>query len=195
MIRARRRAVVRVAAGGVGLLVAGIVLWVSLSGGGSASGTSYVGGSTNAVLYGSGHRASAPGFSGTTITGQRFSSASYRGKVMVINFWGSWCSPCRAEAATLAVIAQQYKPDGVAFVGIDVGDNPASAVAFEHSHGIGYPSVSDPGYAIAQRFGTAVPVSSTPTTVVVDKTGRVAGAVFGSATYSELTAILAKVKA
>lgn len=195
MSRARRRAYVRVAAGGAGLLVAGIVLWVSLSGGGSASGMTYVAGSTNAVVYSAGHRASAPNFTGTTITGQRFSSVGYRGKVVVVNFWGSWCAPCRAEASTLAVVAQQYKSAGVAFVGVDVGDNPASAVAFEHSYGISYPSVSDPGYAVAQRFGTAVPVSATPTTVVIDSSGRVAGAVFGGATYSELTAILAKVKA
>lgn len=194
MSRARRRAYVRVAAGGAGLLVAGIVLWVSLSGGGSASGTTYVGGSTNAVVYSAGHRAAAPDFTGTTITGQRFSFAGYRGKVVVINFWGSWCAPCRAEASTLAVVAEQYKPHGVSFVGVDVGDNPASAVAFEHSYGISYPSVSDPGYAVAQRFGTAAPVSATPTTLVIDSTGRVAGAVFGGATYSELTAILAKVK-
>jgi peroxiredoxin len=172
--------------------VLAVVLAVTaFSGGGN--GVTYLDGNANAVLYGSGHRVQAPAFSGTTLTGTQLSSSAYRGKVVVLNFWGSWCTACRSEAATLAVVAEQYRSKGVSFLGIDVRDNTASAVAFTRNHDIIYPSVSDPGDTITLDFSTVVPISSTPTTLVIDKTGRVAGAVFGEATYAELTAMLGKV--
>jgi thiol-disulfide isomerase/thioredoxin len=174
--------------------VLAVVLAVTaFSGGGN--GVTYVDGNANAVLYGSGHRAQAPAFSGTTLTGTRLSSSAYRGKVTVLNFWGSWCVPCRSEAATLAVVAEQYRSKGVSFLGVDVRDSTASAVAFVRSHDVIYPSISDPGSTITLDFSTVVPLSSTPTTVVIDKTGHVAGAVFGEATYGELTAMLNAVAA
>ena len=188
--RPRRKAVVLTATACAGVLA--VVLAVTaFSGGGD--GVTYVDGNTNAVLYGSGHRSVAPAFSGTTLTGTQLSSSAYRGKVVVVNFWGSWCVPCRSEAATLAVVAEQYRSKGVSFVGIDVRDNTSSAVAFTTSHDVSYPSISDPGSTITLDFSTVVPLSSTPTTVVIDKTGHVAGAVFGQATYGELTAMLSKV--
>lgn len=188
--RPRRKAVVLTATACAGVLA--VVLAVTaFSGGGD--GATYVDGNTNAVLYGSGHRSVAPAFSGTTLTGTQLSSSAYRGKVVVVNFWGSWCVACRSESATLAVVAEQYRSKGVSFVGIDVRDNTSSAVAFTTSHDVSYPSISDPGSTITLNFSTVVPLSSTPTTVVIDKTGHVAGAVFGQATYGELTAMLSKV--
>jgi thiol-disulfide isomerase/thioredoxin len=135
----------------------------------------------------------APDFTATTLTGSRLSFSSYRGQVVVLNFWGSWCGPCREEAPTLAVTAQQYRPVGVSFLGVDVRDTTASALAFAHNFGITYPSVSDAGSAITLDFTSVVPIAGTPTTLVIDRTGRVAGAVFGTATYQELSDILAKV--
>jgi thiol-disulfide isomerase/thioredoxin len=113
--------------------------------------------------------------------------------VVVLNFWGSWCGPCRAEAPTLAVTAQQYRPDGVTFLGVDVRDTTASALAFTRDFGITYPSVSDPGSVITLDFTAVVPIAGTPTTLVIDRTGHIAGAVFGTATSQELTDILAQV--
>ena len=185
--RLTRKAVVMAATACAGVLAVGLAV-SAFSGGGS--GVTYVGGNANAVLYSIGHRAEAPAFSGTTLTGARLGSSAYRGKVTVLNFWGSWCVPCRSEAATLAVVAEQYQSKGVSFLGIDVRDNTASAVAFTKSHDVIYPSVSDAGSTITLDFSTVVPLSSTPTTVVIDKTGHVAGAVFGEATYGELTAML-----
>jgi thiol-disulfide isomerase/thioredoxin len=169
------------------------VLVAGWSSGGGNSGVSYVGGGTSAVLYASGHRPAAPAFTGATLTGSPVNSASYRGHVVLINFWGSWCGPCRAEAPVLAAVSAQYRPAGVTFLGVDERDTTASADAFEHSFGIGYPSVSDPSSVIALDFTAKVPLTGTPTTLVVDRTGLIAGAVFGPATYSELTTILAKV--
>jgi thiol-disulfide isomerase/thioredoxin len=145
------------------------------------------------VLYTAGHRPLAPDFTGTTLTGARLSFSSYRGRVVVLNFWGSWCAPCRAEAPALAVTAKQYRSAGVDFLGVDVRDTAASALAFARNFGIGYPSVSDSSSVITLDFTAVVPIAGTPTTLVIDRTGHIAGAVFGTATYRELTDILAQV--
>jgi thiol-disulfide isomerase/thioredoxin len=177
-----------VAAGG---LVA-VLLLVVLPGGGNSNVT-YVDGSGRALLYTTGHRPLAPEFTGTTLTGSRLSFSSYRGQVVVVNFWGSWCGPCREEAPALAAAARQYRPSGVAFLGVDVRDTTASAEAFTHDFGVSYPSVSDTSSVITLDFTAVVPIAGTPTTLVIDRTGHIAGAVFGQATYPELTTILAKV--
>jgi thiol-disulfide isomerase/thioredoxin len=190
VLRVRRRTVVLVAAVLTGVLVA--VLAAGWAGGGS-SGVTTVGGNASAVVYSAGRRPLAPGFTAATLTGSKLSLSSYRGKVVVLNFWGSWCVPCRAEASTLSAVAAQYQPSGVSFLGVDVRDTAASAEAFARSFHISYPSVSDPSSVITLDFTRVVPIAGTPTTLVIDRTGHVAGAVFGSVTYPDLTAILAKV--
>jgi thiol-disulfide isomerase/thioredoxin len=157
------------------------------------SGVTTVDGNPGAVLYTAGHRPLAPGFTATTLTGSKLSFSSYRGKVVVLNFWGSWCVPCRAEAPILAAVAGKYRSSGVSFLGVDVRDTTASALAFAHDFDISYPSVSDQSSAVTLAFSAKVPIAATPTTLVVDRTGHIAGAVFGTVTYSDLTAILAKV--
>jgi thiol-disulfide isomerase/thioredoxin len=185
-----RRVVIVAAAAAAGALLAVLLLVVP---GGGTSGATYVDGSGRAVLYTAGHRPLAPDFTGTTLTGSRLSFSSYRGRVVVLNFWGSWCGPCREEAPALAVAAQQYRPSGVAFLGVDVRDTTASAQAFTHDFGVSYPSVSDASSAITLDFTAVVPIAGTPTTLVIDRAGRIAGAVFGTATYPELSTILARV--
>ena len=81
------------------------------------------------------------------------------------------------------------------FLGVDERDTTASAEAFTRDFGITYPSVNDPSQEIALDFTAVVPLEGTPTTLVIDRTGHIAGAVFGTATYPDLTAILAKVTA
>ena len=179
-------------------MLAGVLLIVVLAtgwpGGGHRDVTT-VNGDASAVLYPAGHRPLAPEFSGTTLTGSKLSFSDYRGKVVVLNFWGSWCVPCREEAATLAAVAAKYQQRyGVSFLGVDVRDTTTSALAFTHSFHVSYPSVSDPSSAITLDFTAKVPIAGTPTTLVVDRTGHIAGAVFGTVTYAELTAILAKVR-
>jgi peroxiredoxin len=190
-LRARRRTVVLAAAVLAGVLLA-VVLVAGWAGSGN-SGVTDVGGNAGAVVYAAGHRPLAPDFSSATLTGAPVHFSSYRGKVVVLNFWGSWCVPCREEASTLAVVARQYQSAGVAFLGVDERDTTASAVAFTRDFGITYPSVSDPSQEIALDFTAVVPLQGTPTTLVIDRTGHIAGAVFGTVTYPDLTAILAKV--
>jgi thiol-disulfide isomerase/thioredoxin len=191
VFKAKRRVVVLAATVLAGAALAVVLLtgWAS----GGNNGVTDVAGNPSAVLYSAGHRPVAPDFTATTLTGSRLSFSSYRGQVVVLNFWGSWCAPCREEAPVLAVTAGQYRPAGVAFLGVDVRDTTASALAFTHDFGITYPSVSDPGSVITLDFTSVVPIAGTPTTLVVDRTGHIAGAVFGTATHQELTDILAEV--
>jgi len=191
VFKAKRRLVVLAATALAGVALAVVLLtgWAT----GGNSGVTDVAGSTSAVLYQAGHRPLAPDFTATTLTGARLSFSSYRGRVVVLNFWGSWCAPCRAEAPALAVTAKQYRPAGVDFLGVDVRDTTASALAFARNFGIGYPSVSDSSSVITLDFTAVVPIAGTPTTLVIDRTGHIAGAVFGTATYHELTDILVQV--
>jgi thiol-disulfide isomerase/thioredoxin len=196
VFRAKRRAVVVAAAVLAGVLITVVFVtgWTD-SGGGGNSGVSYVGGNTSAVLYAPGHRPLAPEFTGTTLTGSRLRFSSYRGKAVVVNFWGSWCPPCRSEAPILADLAARYRSAGVSFLGVDVRDTTASAQAFARSFGITYPSMSDPGSAIPLEFSARVPIAATPTTVVIDRTGHIAGLVIGAVTYQTMTTMLHDVAA
>jgi len=189
VFRAKRRTVVSVAAVAVVLLVTALVVTLT-QGSGKTSGVSYIDGNPAQMVYAAGQRPLAPQFSATSLSGTPVSLASYRGKVVVVNFWGSWCAPCRGEAPTLAVLSEQYRSQGVSFLGDDVGDTPANALAFTRSVGITYPSVNDASYAIVQDFDKVVPVSDTPTTVVIDRTGHIAGLVIGKVSYSTMTTML-----
>jgi thiol-disulfide isomerase/thioredoxin len=189
VIKAKRRTVVTATVVIAVFAIAALV--VTLTGGdGQASDRQYIGGGTSAWLYAAGHRPPAPSFSGTTLTGSKLASSSYKDKTLVLNFWGSWCGPCRGEAPTLAVLSQKYAKNRVSFLGDDVGDTPTNALTFAKSMGITYPSLNDPGYQTAQDFGTAVPINSTPTTLVLDSTGHVAGVIYGTATYGVLDKML-----
>ncbi len=131
------------------------------------------------------HRPAGPAISGTTLTGGHLHILSWRGHVVVINFWGSWCVPCREEAPVLRQVAADTRSLGVRFAGIDIRDNPAAALAFERRYRIAYPSISDPDDLISARFRAAAP-SATPSTFILDGHGRIAWAWFGATTYGQL---------
>ena len=182
MFRAKRGTVITAATVAAVLLAGALTVTLLTQGKGNASDAM--------VEYPVGGRSLAPDFTATSLTGTPIKFAGYRGKIVVLNFWGSWCPPCRDEAPTLEVVSQQYSSQGVAFLGDDVGDTPQNALSFERGVGISYPSVNDPGYAIVQDFSMVVPVNDTPTTVVIDKTGHVAGMVLGAVSYGEMTTLL-----
>lgn len=158
-------------------------------------GQSFVGGSYNSVYFSPGSRAAAPAIAATTLSGQRFSLAGEHGSVVVLNFWGSWCSPCRAEAPRLAALSRYFSHDPVRFVGDDVHDHATAAEAFEHTFGIGYPSMNDPGEQVALAFHSTVPPTAIPSTLVIDRAGKIAARVIGEVSYNGLRALIAKVLA
>ena len=159
----------------------------------ASSGQSFVGHSYESTYYQPGSRPVAPPVSGTTVSGQHLSLAQYRGETIVVNFWGSWCAPCRAEAPALAQLARQLASRGVRFVGIDIRDEADSAAAFMQQFNVGYPSLSDPNDEIALDFHSTVPPADIPTTLVIDQSGRIADRIFGASTYRQLLSVINQV--
>lgn len=158
-----------------------------------SSGQSFVGHSYESTFYQVGSRPAAPAVSGTTVSGQRLGLSAYRGDTIVLNFWGSWCPPCRAEAPALAQLARKLAPEHVRFVGIDIRDQPDTARAFMQTFNVGYPSLSDPADQIALEFHSTVPPAAIPTTLIIDSSGRIAARVFGASSYADLQALISKV--
>ncbi len=179
------------------LLAAAVALAASGCAGGAiasnspaSNGQSFVSGSPGTTLYRAGTGPVAPAVSGPVVGGGRLSLASYRGHVVVLNFWGSWCTPCREEAPSLAQLARQYSPSGVRFLGIDIRDSPASAQAFTSDFRIGYPSLNDPGDNLALDFRDTVPPAGIPTTLVISRHGRIVARVIGGVTYDGLKKLI-----
>lgn len=120
-----------------------------------------------------------PAIEGKTVDGQMLDLADLRDHVVVLNVWGSWCAPCRAEAPDLAAISKETEPRGVRFVGIDVRDNPVAARAFARKYGITYPSFDDRNGLVLAQFTGIIPVSAVPSTLVVDESGVIRARVIG----------------
>jgi thiol-disulfide isomerase/thioredoxin len=155
----------------------------------------FVSGSYSSTYYAPADRPAAPHVTGTMLSGGKFNLTAQRGNLVVLNFWGSWCAPCRREAPTLAALARHFKDKPVRFIGDDVQDAPANAAAFERTFGIGYPSLNDPGEQVALAFHGAVPPVGIPTTLLIDGNGHIAGRVVGEVTYNGLRALITKILA
>jgi thiol-disulfide isomerase/thioredoxin len=172
--RARGRAALLTA----GTAAAALVLTACGSGGtsGGSGNTHFITGSDGIATVKKSERKPAPDLSGKTIDGKQLDLASYKGKVVVLNVWGSWCSPCRAEAPNLVKVAKETAPQGVQFVGINTRDtSPQPAQQFEKSFGVPYPSLYDPVGKLMLRFkkGTLNP-QLIPTTLIIDRDGKIA---------------------
>jgi thiol-disulfide isomerase/thioredoxin len=142
-----------------------------------------------------GDRPLAAPVAGPTLAGGRLDTASLRGQVVVLNFWASWCPPCQDEAATLQQVYTDTKADGVAFVGVDVRDDRAAARTFTRTHRVGYPSVFDPSSETLLGFRRPALPTSPPTTLVLDRSGRVAAMVVGAADFTVLEPLVTRVAA
>ena len=120
-------------------------------------------------------RKELPSVSGPALgSNQTISTQDYRGKVVVINVWGSWCPPCRKEAPDLQAASVETK-DVAQFVGITSKDyDPAPAEAFVRSFKITYPSIYDPTGKVLLAFAGDLPPSAIPSTMIIDQQGRLA---------------------
>jgi thiol-disulfide isomerase/thioredoxin len=143
-----------------------------------------------------GAREDAISLDGEDLAGDPLAVQDFRGKPVVLVVWGSWCAPCREEAPALRTVSKQTRPDGVRFIGINVRDNDASALAFERRYEIEYPSIrtADSQEALL-AFGSKLPASAVPSTMIVDPEGRLAARVIGKSTYSTLSALVEDVVA
>jgi cytochrome c biogenesis protein CcmG, thiol:disulfide interchange protein DsbE len=127
----------------------------------------------------------APRFAGRALDGARVDLARLRGTPVVVNFFASWCQPCKREAATIRRVARAYV-DRVAVVAIAVDDTDAGGRRFARRYRWTWPILPDRG----RRFATAYGVPGTPTTVVIDRRGTIAGAILGEATTAKLSRLI-----
>ena len=179
----------RVTAGAllVALAVAGC------SGGGGAGQSSAQGGGVRTLVPVE-QRKEPIDLAGTTLAGTRLDLATLRGKPVVLNIWGSWCGPCRAEAPDLQFVAQQTAADGVSVLGVDVRDDRAAAADFVRDRGITYDSVFDPpGRTLAALRG--YPRNTVPSTIVLDRQHRVAAVYLTTVRVPELIPLVQRLAA
>ena len=147
---------------------------------------SHQGGGGVARSVAHGKRPMAPGFDLPRLDGGgRLSLASLRGKVVVLNFWASWCVPCKQEAPRFEAASKQYAPQGVVVVGVDVNDFTGDAKRFARRYGITYPLLHDGSGKTLGPYG----VSLLPETFMIGRDGRVGTQrVPGEMTAAELSA-------
>ena len=139
-----------------------------------------------------GERTDAPAVEASTLDGGTLSLAELEGDVVVLNFWASWCAPCRAEADDLERVAEQTADEGVQVVGVNIRDRRTAAESFVRTQGVGYPNLVDERGEITVAFSDLRP-AAVPTTIVVDRQGRLAARVLGGVTDEQLLPVVRRV--
>jgi peroxiredoxin len=170
-------------------LIASVVL-VGCADSGETTGAGYVAGDGSIVVLDPAERQPAPAISGIGLDGSEFALAEQLGDVVVLNVWASWCAPCRAEAPDLEAVWRETQNDGVQFVGLNTRDSDDAARAFVENFSITYPNVIDRDGRQQLQFGSSLPPQAIPSTVVIDRQGRVAARVLGVVSSASLRAIL-----
>ncbi|MGW2996657.1 TlpA disulfide reductase family protein [Streptomyces sp. NPDC001193] len=152
-------------------------------------------GSTLARRFGDSSVAVAWAERARDLDGNAVSLAGLRGHVVVLNVWGSWCGPCRAEADDLEQLSRRTRSEGVRFLGINTRDrDPAAARSFVRAHSLSFPSLPDPTGELLLRFPPALlNPQAVPATLVIDRRGRIAASIGGAVTEEQLRPVLAHV--
>ncbi|GAA4784815.1 TlpA disulfide reductase family protein [Streptomyces ziwulingensis] len=192
--RVRSRAALTIGAVACALLVSACGSGGTSGGGGN---TNYITGSDGVATVDKGDRADIPELSGKTVDGKQLDVADYKGKVVVLNVWGSWCPPCRAEAKNFEKVYQDIKDEDVQFVGINTRDaSTGPARNFEKEFAISYPSLYDPTGKLMLRFekGTLNP-QAIPSTLVIDREGKIAARTLQALSEEKLRKMVAPVLA
>jgi len=150
----------------------------------------YISGDGTVTLVATADRDDVVSFDGTTLTGEPFDVADHRGEVVVVNVWGSWCPPCIAEAPALEQVWEQTRSKGVQFIGVNTRDQAAAAKAHERRFEISYPSIDDDGGRVLLAFRGTLPPVAIPSTLVLDRSGRVAARVLGKVSAGTLRGVV-----
>lgn len=176
----------------VAVLVAGLMLAVTACSSGQQAAQNrqgqagFVSGTGNVSVFAPADRKPAPALTGTTLDDKTWTLSDQRGKVVVLNVWGSWCPPCRKEAPDLIAASKELGPS-VQFIGLNTRDlDKAPARKFVQEFGVPFPSIYDPNGKALLGFRGQITPAAIPTTLVIDKDGKVAGRVVGEVTKQTL---------
>ncbi|MFJ7751413.1 redoxin domain-containing protein [Arthrobacter sp. NPDC097144] len=150
----------------------------------------YIAGDGSVTEYAADQRGEPVRLEGTLFDGTTVSSSEFEGDVVVLNFWYAACAPCRKEAPDLVELHDQFESEGARFYGVNIRDEANTAEAFERSFGIPYPSFQDKDGGILLAMTQFVPPSAVPTTLVLDREGRVAARILGLADKGTLKALI-----
>ncbi|CAN5634331.1 thiol-disulfide oxidoreductase ResA [soil metagenome] len=110
----------------------------------------------------------------TDLSGKTHTNASLKGKVVLLDFWATWCGPCKAASPTMDSLYKKYKSKGLQVVGVNITDKPAAIKAYATEHKYSYPFVTN-----SDAFAKALGVGPIPTFVLVDKTGKIRRVMIG----------------
>lgn len=175
----------------VGLAAALITLVACSSTSDPEAQTGFVPGDHRTTFVEPSSRKPAPDLSGRLLGGGTYSLAEDRGDdIVVINVWGSWCAPCNSEAPVLQEVYEEVRGQGVQFLGINTRDSDAAARTFVRTYGITYPSLVDEGGELQLGFAKSLPIAAIPTTLIIDRQGRVAARALSELTYDGLLELL-----
>jgi len=152
-----------------------------------------VGGDGSIVLIDRSDRVPAPELTGKTLNGDTYSLADDLGDVVVMNVWASWCAPCRAEAPELEEVWTDVQRDGVQFIGLNTRDSELAAQRFVETMGLTFPSVQDTDGRLQLLFADSLPPQAIPSTLVIDREGRVAARMLGKVSAATLRGVIDEV--
>jgi thiol-disulfide isomerase/thioredoxin len=150
----------------------------------------YVAGDGSVTEFAVADRKAAVSIKGTLFDGTAVEPADFVGKVTVLNFWFAACAPCRVEAPSLEALHQEFKGQGVQFYGVNLRDEKAAADAFDKTFNLTYPSFHDKDGGVLLAVSGIVPPGAVPTTLVLDKQGRVSSRVLGEIQKGTLKALI-----
>ena len=174
----RRPGIVR-----IGLALVIVTTMSACSGGGSGSADDGLGAKSVSLP--------APALAGDTVQGGHAALSDLRGSVVVVNFWATWCAPCRREQPDLVQLANDYHDRGVEFLGVSERDDTAKARAWVKEFHVPYPSIVDESGAWADDFA----FFGLPDTYVIDRSGSIRWTVFGQTDAAQLKRLIERVLA
>ena len=195
MTSRRRRAGAVAVALGAALALAGCSGGDGTAGDTDVADQGYVSGDGSFTQWAAADREGPVEVAGTDYAGEAVDVADWRGDVVVLNTWYAACPPCREEAPDLVDIAHEYADAGVHLLGVNGVDDAGAAEPFQTSFEVPYPSIDDRDKQAIAALQGIVPIQATPTTVVLDRDGKVAARIVGLAEGSTLRAMIDEVLA
>lgn len=184
---ARTAAVSSALAATVGLLAA---CGAAESGAGDVVGQGFVSGDGSVQQWEPDERGDTVVVEGTSFEGDEVSTTDWSGDIVVLNTWYAGCAPCRAEAPDLVTLAEDREADGVHLLGINTEDDAGTALAFQRTFEVPYPSIEDRSGQVVAGLSGVVPLQAVPSTVVLDGEGRVAARIVGQVAGSTLEGVV-----